>query len=77
MTAITPIEVWDDGTFTYFRFETTRELPTIFAISDGMERIANSTLQRDGTVRVSGTSPYWVLRLGEIETAIANLGEAR
>ncbi|MGP9790886.1 TrbG/VirB9 family P-type conjugative transfer protein [Roseinatronobacter sp. NSM] len=74
MTAITPEEVWDDGTFTYFRFATAREMPTIFAISDGMERIANGQVQRDGTVRVSGTSPYWVLRLGQIETAIANLG---
>ncbi|TQM90141.1 TrbG/VirB9 family P-type conjugative transfer protein [Roseinatronobacter monicus] len=74
MTAITPEEVWDDGTFTYFRFATARELPTIFVISDGMERIANGQVQRDGTVRVSGTSPYWVLRLGQIETAIANLG---
>lgn len=74
MTAITPQEVWDDGTFTYFRFSDARELPTIFAISDGMERIANGQVQRDGTIRVSGTSPYWVLRLGQLETAIANLG---
>lgn len=74
MTAITPQEVWDDGTFTYFRFSGARELPTIFAISDGMERIANGQVQRDGTIRVSGTSPYWVLRLGQLETAIANLG---
>ena len=74
MTAITPQEVWDDGTFTYFRFSGARELPTIFAISDGMERIANGQVQRDGTIRVSGTSPYWVLRLGQLEAAIANLG---
>lgn len=74
MTAITPQEVWDDGTFTYFRFAGARELPTIFAISDGMERVANGQVQRDGTIRVSGTSPYWVLRLGQLETAIANLG---
>ncbi|WFE77207.1 TrbG/VirB9 family P-type conjugative transfer protein [Roseinatronobacter sp. S2] len=74
MTAITPEEVWDDGTFTYFRFSKSGELPTIFAISDGMERIANSHVQRDGTIRVSGTSPYWVLRLGDLETAIADLG---
>jgi len=39
-----------------------------------MERIANGQVQRDGTIRVSGTSPYWVLRLGQLETAIANLG---
>jgi type IV secretion system protein VirB9 len=74
MTAITPQEVWDDGTFTYFRFSGARELPSIFAISDGIERIVNGQVQRDGTIRVSGTSPYWVLRLGQLDVAIANLG---
>lgn len=74
MTSITPREVWDDGTFTYFRFRETGEMPSIFAVSDGMERVVNSQVQRDGSVRVSGTSPYWVLRLGENETTIAALG---
>jgi len=74
MSSITPREVWDDGTFTFFRFRENGEMPTIFAVSDGMERVVNSQVQRDGSVRVSGTSPYWVLRLGETETTIAALG---
>ncbi|MDD7972007.1 TrbG/VirB9 family P-type conjugative transfer protein [Roseinatronobacter alkalisoli] len=73
MNAITPREVWDDGSFTYFRFHETGEMPAIFAVSDGMERVVNAQIQRDGSVRVSGTSPYWVLRLGKTETTIADL----
>ncbi len=74
MTGITPREVWDDGTFTYFRFLENGEMPSIFAVSDGLERLVNSQVQGDGSVRVSGTSPFWVLRLGDTETTIAALG---
>ena len=73
MSAITPTDVWDDGRFTYFRFREAGEMPTIFAVSDGMERMVNAQVQRDGSVRVSGTSAYWVLRLGKTETTIADL----
>jgi len=28
----------------------------------------------DGTMRVSGVSPYWVLRAGDVETVIKRMG---
>lgn len=71
LTSITPIQVWDDGTFTYFRFKKSATVPAIFQVSDGRERTTNSTAQSDGSIRVSGISKYWVLRAGEVENTVA------
>lgn len=61
----TPTAVWDDGTFTYFRFARNAALPAIFRHANGGERAVNSTAQGDGVIRVSGVNRQWVLRLGE------------
>lgn len=68
--AALPTQVWDDGDFTYFRFGRGAQLPAIFKTSNGPERSVNSSTLSDGTIRVSGISPYWVLRVGETETVI-------
>lgn len=77
LTEITPREVFDDGTFTYFRFARNAALPAIFRVSDGRERTVNSQTMNDGTIRVSGVSKYWVLRAGDTENTIARLGGSR
>lgn len=77
LTEITPREVFDDGTFTYFRFARNAALPAIFRVSDGRERTVNSQTMNDGTIRVSGVSQYWVLRAGDTENTIARLGGSR
>lgn len=59
-----PVAVWDDGTFTYFRFARTAPVPAIFRYADGAERTVNSAVQSDGVTRVSGVGRQWVLRLG-------------
>ena len=60
-----PVSVYDDGRFTYFTFSETGRQPAIFkADSRGRERSVNWT-QAGNTVRVSGVTPYWTLRLGE------------
>lgn len=69
----TPTEIWDDGTFTYFRFPPNGPLPAILRWSDGNERVVNSTTQPDGVIRVSGVSPRWVLRRGEDEVCIQEM----
>ena len=74
---VTPLEVWDDGAFTYFRFRRAGQMPAIFKTSNGSERTVNSETTADGTVRVSGVSPYWVLRVGETETVVARMGAKR
>lgn len=71
--AALPAQVWDDGDFTYFRFQRGAQLPAIFKTSSGPERTVNSTTLSDGTIRVSGISPYWVLRIASTETVIKRL----
>ena len=64
-TEFTPSSVWDDGTFTYFRFPRNAAMPAIFRASAGRERTVNSQQVEDGVMRVSGVSRQWVLRLGD------------
>ena len=61
----TPTQVWDDGTFTYFRFARNAPVPAIFRYRAGRERTVNSQQVEDGVLRVSGVNREWVLRLGE------------
>lgn len=71
---ITPVQVWDDGTFSYFKFRRHAAVPAIFKTTRGPEATVNSTALSDGTIRVSGVSTYWVLRAGELETVIKRMG---
>lgn len=71
---VTPLQVWDDGTFTYFKFKRNATVPAIFKTARGPEATTNSTALSDGTIRVSGVSPYWVLRAGNVETVIKRMG---
>jgi type IV secretion system protein VirB9 len=64
-TEFTPTSVWDDGTFTYFRFPRNAPVPAIFRSVTGRERTVNSQQIEDGVLRFSGVSSQWVLRLGE------------
>ncbi len=73
---ITPREIWDDGTFTYFRFAANAPLPAIFRWSNGNERSVNALARPDGVIRVSGVSDRWVLRLGEDEICVQEMSEA-
>ena len=64
-TNFTPSSVWDDGTFTFFRFSRNAPVPAIIQHNNGRERTVNSTLVEDGVLRVSGVGREWVLRLGD------------
>src|SRR6056297_1348214 len=72
---ITPQEIWDDGTFTYFRFGANAPVPAIFRWSAGRERSVNAQATEDGVIRVSGVSPRWVLRLGDLEVCVQDMRE--
>lgn len=72
----TPTAIWDDGTFTYFRFARNAPIPAIFRHSDSGERAVNSSAPEDGIIRVSGVSRQWVLRLGEAVICVQDLGGA-
>ena len=64
-TQITPMRVWDDGTFTYFQFARNTPVPAIFRYTNGRERTVNTKATKPGVIRVSGVNAQWVLRLGE------------
>lgn len=70
---ITPISIWDDGAFTYFRFRENAPVPAVFKVTNARERSVNSQIVDGRTVRVSGTSQQWALRLGEQEICIVEL----
>ncbi|MCA0206900.1 MAG: TrbG/VirB9 family P-type conjugative transfer protein [Proteobacteria bacterium] len=73
-TEFTPAAVWDDGTFTYFRFARNAPVPAIFRYAEGRERSVNSGALADGVIRVSGVNRQWVLRLGDEVVCIQDMG---
>lgn len=64
-TAFAPTSVWDDGTFTYFRFPKNAPVPAIFRATGGKERTVNTQQDGEGVMRASGVSTQWVLRIGD------------
>jgi type IV secretion system protein VirB9 len=72
--AIKPYAVWDDGTFTYFKFYAQQDLPTFFVVNDdGTESVVNKGMERDGdTVVVQRVGKQFVLRMGNSVTCIYN-----
>ena len=72
--AIRPYEVWDDGTFTYFKFYAQQDLPSFFVVNaDGTESIVNKGMERDGdTVVVQRVGTQFRLRMGNSVTCIYN-----
>lgn len=70
---ITPTAIWDDGTFTYFRFARHAPVPSIFKWSNGRERAVNAMAIESDVIRVSGVNARWVLRLGDQELCVEAL----
>lgn len=76
-TDIAPINVWDNGEMTWFKFPSGIDLPNIyFSDGEGKESIANRTTQgpANNIIMVHTTSPRWVLRLGNDVLAVINDG---
>lgn len=74
---LVPMQVYDDGEKTYFRFHSRSPRPAIFAAnSRGQEAIVNVQQTQDGFV-VNRVSPRWTLRYGNEELSIAHGSVAR
>ncbi|MEX3985938.1 TrbG/VirB9 family P-type conjugative transfer protein [Paraburkholderia sp. EG287A] len=72
--ALAPTALWDDGRFTYFKYATARDLPTIFTkLPDGSEATANFHMEGD-TVVVHEVSSGFVIRYGQSVLGIRNDG---
>ena len=74
-TSIAPTNVWDDGTFTYFKFSGNKDLPAIYEIGmDGKEAIINKTALGSGNsvIALHKVSRSWILRLGRTTLEVKN-----
>lgn len=73
--SLKPYEVWDDGTFTYFRFYAQQDLPTFFVINDdSTESVVNKFVDGEGgdVVVVQRVAKEFVLRHGGSFVCIYN-----
>lgn len=68
---IAPINVYDDGNFTYFKFPGNVDLPVIYAVvpgkkSTGDEILVDKSVTGDGNniIVMHKVNPWWRLRLG-------------
>lgn len=63
---VAPVNVWDDGTFTYFKFSGNTDLPSIYAVNaDDSETIVNRrvTGSSNQIIVMHKVNPVWRIRL--------------
>jgi type IV secretion system protein VirB9 len=75
-THLTPVHVFDDGTFTYFELAHNQAVPAIFAVDDkqGKESVVNT--RREGNyIVVQRIAPQFTLRSGSTVTSVFNSRE--
>jgi type IV secretion system protein VirB9 len=74
---LAPVEVWDDGTFTYLRFAKEQPLPAVYTVGpDGQEVIAPKHFER-GVLTIQNVAQRLVLRKGALVTCLWNEGGER
>ena len=70
--SLAPTEIYDDGRFTYFRYDNAKDLPAVFRVkADGSEAAVNSHVEGD-TLIVHETAEKFVLRLNNAVLGIEN-----
>lgn len=70
--SLAPTSVYDDGRFTYLRYDDAKNLPAVFRVNnDGSEASVNSHIEGD-TLVVHETAHKFVLRLGKAVLGIEN-----
>lgn len=70
---IVPTNVWDNGMFTYLRFNNTNELPAVYKVmQDGNEVLVNSHVEKDLLI-VHEVTQLLRLRLGNAVADIKNM----
>lgn len=67
-----PVRVFDDGSVTYFQFDSRSPAPAVFFIgADGREEMASSRIQGDYTI-TDFTSEVFILRYGDAKAEVKN-----
>lgn len=73
--SIAPINAWDNGQFTFFRFPGAVDVPAVYVVEpDGTESIVNQNVQgaASDTLVMHKTGAQWVLRLGKSSLSVFN-----
>lgn len=75
--SLMPVNVWDDGKFTYFKFSGNTDLPAIYAViktEEGTEALVNRTVmgKSNNIIVMHKVNPEWRLRLGNAVLNIYN-----
>lgn len=75
---VKPINVWDDGTFTYFKFLNNTDLPAIYSVDNNdnkKESLYNRTIlgEDNNIIMLHGISKNWRLRSGSSALDIKNV----
>jgi type IV secretion system protein VirB9 len=67
-----PVRVFDDGSVTYFQFDSRNAAPAVFVIgADGKEEMANTRVQGEYTI-ADFTAEIFVLRYGKTQAEVKN-----
>jgi type IV secretion system protein VirB9 len=75
-TQLTPVHVFDDGTFTYFELAKNQAVPAIFAVEDKQGKESTVNIRRSGNyLIVQRIAPQFTLRNGGIVTSVFNTNE--
>lgn len=72
---ITPINIWDDGTFTYFKFGANTDIPAIYYIDEkGNENLYNRTTLgvTNNIIMMHGIGKKWRLRISNSAVDVLN-----
>jgi type IV secretion system protein VirB9 len=73
--SIAPINVWDDGKFTYFKFPEYRDLPAIYIVdADGRESMVNRNTagEANDIIVAQKVNEKWRVRLGDQVLSVFN-----
>ncbi|MBL9223108.1 TrbG/VirB9 family P-type conjugative transfer protein [Xanthomonas fragariae] len=71
--ALAPLEAWDDGNFTYFRFPANRDVPSIYYVTeDGKEHLVNKDMDSNYVLTVQKIAKKFIFRTGDVVTCIFN-----
>lgn len=74
--SLAPVNAWDDGAQTWFRFAPGQDLPVVYFVdADGTEVIANRHMYDDHTIVMHRVAEKWHLRLGNQVLAVYNDGK--
>lgn len=71
---LAPTSMWDNGRFTYLKFNNGRDMPAIYRVeADGSETLLNTHIEQDTTV-IHEVNEKIILRLGRAVLLIENRG---